>query len=157
MPVYLCFILHLYLHCSAFTYFFLKIIGIIIVTKAILLIYFAVQICKSANLILFNNTSLTVTIKFGFLFQLIHIEEGSFIGDCSLLKTEQKRRFTVIATESCEIYKLNREDFFKIVQKYPDTYAEMEQILHKRFELLDSTNMLDTEALKNIIRQHFHI
>jgi len=62
---------------------------------------------------------------------LASLNEGHFFGERALLE-ETKRSANVVATSYCDLYKLEKEDFLKIVTEYPDLLESMKRIMTER-------------------------
>lgn len=64
--------------------------------------------------------------------ELTHIMDGSYFGEISLLIPEQKRIATVIAIETCEVYKLAYSDFQTVIKPHEELLEVMEGIALQR-------------------------
>lgn len=61
-------------------------------------------------------------------FEIGHITDGSYFGEIGLLKPNQKQTATVMALETCEIYRLTREDFNYVIQPHSDIWQQMNDL-----------------------------
>jgi voltage-gated potassium channel len=59
------------------------------------------------------------------------LNEGHFFGERALLE-ETKRSANVVARSYCDLYKLEKEVFLKIVKEYPDLMESMNRIMTQR-------------------------
>merc|ERR1711865_112093 len=58
----------------------------------------------------------------------VRLGEGLFFGEIALISSESRRTCTIKAVRPCELYKLSRERFHLVLQRYPGLRAEMERI-----------------------------
>ncbi|KAJ9587172.1 hypothetical protein L9F63_019309 [Diploptera punctata] len=70
-----------------------------------------------------------------------HLEDGDHFGEAAIV-LGIKRISSVIAIEHCELYRLDREDFMRVIAPYPDMVRKVEQIAVDRLEY---TNQLEDE------------
>lgn len=56
-----------------------------------------------------------------------HLRDGDFFGELSLI-TNDRRNATVIATNYCDIYRLEREDFEEAIVGYPEVYEMLSKV-----------------------------
>ena len=71
--------------------------------------------------------------------QICHLEDGSHFGEISLVRAT-KRSASVVAVENCELFRLDRKDFVRVVMPYPDMLKKIEQIATDRTEMIISLN-----------------
>lgn len=64
--------------------------------------------------------------------EICHLTDGDHFGEISLLVKGQKRTATVIAIETCEIYRLSRQDFDRVVQPHTNLYERMQRVAYER-------------------------
>ncbi|HAZ11414.1 MAG TPA: Crp/Fnr family transcriptional regulator, partial [Bdellovibrionales bacterium] len=62
---------------------------------------------------------------------LANLGKGHFFGESALLE-EAPRNAHVVASEYCDLYKLDKDDFINIIKKYPELYRNIEAIMQKR-------------------------
>lgn len=68
------------------------------------------------------------------------LRDGDYFGEIAILYKEQKRIASVIAIDTCEVFRLNRSDFRKILQPHAD--------LLKKMQMNAMTRMEQTERIK---------
>ncbi|XP_034936996.1 uncharacterized protein [Chelonus insularis] len=66
--------------------------------------------------------------------EICHLEVGSYFGEVALLVQDQRRVATVIATEVCEVYRLDRRDFRRYVAVHSELFEEIELTATVRIE-----------------------
>ncbi|GLV33271.1 I[[h]] channel [Carabus blaptoides fortunei] len=59
--------------------------------------------------------------------EIYHRYDGQHFGETSMIRPDILRIATMVATEPCELYRLDRKDFFNIIQPFPELLAEIEQ------------------------------
>ena len=59
------------------------------------------------------------------------LHEGQFFGEAALLK-ETTRNANVRATTYCDLYRLAKDDFLRIIKSYPELLESMESVTNKR-------------------------
>ncbi len=59
------------------------------------------------------------------------LHEGQFFGEAALLK-ETKRNANVRAQNYCDVYKLEKNDFLKIIENHPDLLESIESVSSRR-------------------------
>lgn len=64
--------------------------------------------------------------------EICHLKDGDHFGEISLLEKGRKRTATIIALETCEIYKLEQKDFRRVVQPHTDLYERMQRVANDR-------------------------
>ncbi|MBT3585383.1 MAG: cyclic nucleotide-binding domain-containing protein [Halobacteriovoraceae bacterium] len=70
-----------------------------------------------------------VILKDGNIVASLH--EGQFFGEAALLK-QTTRNANVRAQTYCDLYKLKKEDFLHIIEKYPELLESMQKVTKKR-------------------------
>lgn len=64
--------------------------------------------------------------------EICHLTDGDHFGEISLLEKDRKRTATIIALETCEIYKLDQKDFTRVIQPHTDLYERMQRVANER-------------------------
>jgi voltage-gated potassium channel len=59
------------------------------------------------------------------------LNEGQFFGEAALLE-ETKRNANVRARTYCDLYTLDKEDFIRIIKRYPELLESVKQVMQKR-------------------------
>ena len=62
---------------------------------------------------------------------IAQLPEGQFFGEAALLK-ETTRNANVRASTYCDLYKLSKEDFLEIIEKYPEVIENMQKATARR-------------------------
>lgn len=62
------------------------------------------------------------------------MSDGGFFGETALLQPEHKRITTSIALEVCEIFRLDRREFHRLVTPGSDFYNRLKQFAYKRIQ-----------------------
>lgn len=65
-----------------------------------------------------------------------HLEDGEYFGEYSLLKGEV-RECSVVAVETCELYRLEKVDFVRVVMTYPDLIDKIQRHAIDRLEMTE--------------------
>lgn len=76
--------------------------------------------------------------------KIVHLEDGAHFGEVALVTNNAMRIASVIAVETCELYRLDRKDFIKAIFPYPDLYEKVKRIAGDRSEV---TNLLDDRSM----------
>jgi glucose-6-phosphate 1-dehydrogenase len=63
--------------------------------------------------------------------------EGDFFGELALV-TAQTRQSTIRATTACDLFVLERADFMRVIETYPQFLGTMNDVIKKRYQLTDS-------------------
>lgn len=66
--------------------------------------------------------------------EICHLVDGSHFGEIALVMPNEKRVATVIAIETCELYKLGRNDFIRTIHPYPMFWERIKKIAMERHE-----------------------
>ncbi|XP_066603419.1 potassium/sodium hyperpolarization-activated cyclic nucleotide-gated channel 1-like [Prorops nasuta] len=66
--------------------------------------------------------------------EVCHLEDGAHFGEIALVMPDAKRVASVVAVESCEIYKLSRGDFARTIHPYPMLWERIKKIAVERHE-----------------------
>ncbi|XP_068914271.1 potassium/sodium hyperpolarization-activated cyclic nucleotide-gated channel 1-like isoform X3 [Tenebrio molitor] len=82
--------------------------------------------------------------------EICHLVDGDYFGEISLLVPKQKRTATVIATETCEVYKLDRKSFKKIIDTETELYKQIQQVAKERYK---STKETERMFLKKFVNE----
>ncbi|XP_072028417.1 LOW QUALITY PROTEIN: potassium/sodium hyperpolarization-activated cyclic nucleotide-gated channel 2-like [Amphiura filiformis] len=71
------------------------------------------------------------------------LSDGSHFGEISLL-IDNRRMASVSAATTCDLYRLNKEDFNEVVDEHPEMGVKLDEIAHERIasvhNILSSTN-----------------
>ncbi|MBI2519610.1 MAG: cyclic nucleotide-binding domain-containing protein [Bdellovibrio sp.] len=62
---------------------------------------------------------------------LATLNAGHFFGESALLE-EAPRNAHVVASDYCDLYKLDKNDFINIIKRYPELYRNIEAVISKR-------------------------
>lgn len=65
-------------------------------------------------------------------YEICHLTDGDHFGEICLLETDRKRTATIIALETCELYKLDQKDFERVIQPHTDLYERMQRVAYER-------------------------
>ncbi|XP_051162132.1 potassium/sodium hyperpolarization-activated cyclic nucleotide-gated channel 2-like [Leptopilina boulardi] len=66
--------------------------------------------------------------------EICHLEDGAHFGEVALLIQDQKRVASVVAVDVCEVYRLDRTDFRKVIAIHSELFAEIERLATERIE-----------------------
>ncbi|KRT86543.1 cNMP binding protein, partial [Oryctes borbonicus] len=80
-------------------------------------------------------------------FEIKHLEDGEYFGEHSLL-TREIRDHSYIATETCELYRLDYSDFVKVIMSYPDLVEKIAKHAMERIEQTDYTEAHSKRRVK---------
>jgi voltage-gated potassium channel len=72
--------------------------------------------------------------------QIIHISEGQFFGEQALLEGTE-RRATVTSLTECQLLRLDRSDFVRLMEDEPDVRAAIERIANERARGYEATEI----------------
>ncbi|KAF5299414.1 hypothetical protein FQA39_LY11560 [Lamprigera yunnana] len=92
---------------------------------------------KEVNDDIFSNHYMHKT-----LFQICHLADGDHFGEIALVLDMVKRIATVVAIECCELYVLNRKDFLKAIDQFPEIKRKIKILANTR---LQSTITIETQ------------
>jgi len=73
------------------------------------------------------------------------LREGSFVGEMALV-LDMPRTATVKTREYCDVYILDKNDFDKILMKYPDFAKHIQKITKERLEAMHPVLTIEPEA-----------
>lgn len=74
------------------------------------------------------------------------LQDGSYFGEIALLIKNQKRTATVIAMETCEVYKLSQRDFHKVIEPNVEVVKKIEELARERIRKLFQQEQLALSA-----------
>ncbi|PSN45113.1 hypothetical protein C0J52_18780 [Blattella germanica] len=83
--------------------------------------------------------------------EVCHLEDGAHFGEIALVIEGYTRIASVVAVEPCEVFRLDRVDFLRVVSPYPDLLSKVEQIAADRRE---KTMQLDDEYRHMNVSRH---
>lgn len=66
--------------------------------------------------------------------EVCHLEDGAYFGEVVLVMPEERRVASVIAVETCELYRLDRADFARTIYPYPMLWEQIKKIAIERHE-----------------------
>lgn len=66
--------------------------------------------------------------------EVCHLEDGAHFGEIALVMAEEMRVASVIAIETCELYRLDRNDFSRTIHPYPMLWDRIKKIAIERHE-----------------------
>lgn len=78
-------------------------------------------------------------------FEVKHLEDGDYFGEYSLMKGEN-RHSSVVAVETCELYRLEKVDFVRVIMSYPDL---MDKITRHAVDRLEMTEFIEARFERN--------
>jgi len=82
----------------------------------------------------------TVAIYTGTGKEVCHLEDGAHFGEIALVMPAERRVASVVAIETCELYRLTRADFARTIHPYPMLWDRVKKIAIERHE---KTSILD--------------
>ena len=77
------------------------------------------------EMFIINHGSVDIRTEKGGL--IVSLGEGKFFGETALLQ-EAPRNANVIASTYCDLYKLEKDDFLTIIQRFPELLKNMETV-----------------------------
>lgn len=66
--------------------------------------------------------------------EVCHLEDGAHFGEIALVMPDAKRVASVVAVETCKLYKLERADFARTIHPYPMLWERVKKIAIERHE-----------------------
>ena len=66
--------------------------------------------------------------------EVCHLEDGAHFGEIALVMPDAKRVASVVAIETCKLYKLERADFARTIHPYPMLWERIKKIAIERHE-----------------------
>jgi CRP-like cAMP-binding protein len=66
--------------------------------------------------------------------EVCHLEDGAHFGEIALVMPAERRVASVIAIETCELYRLTRADFARTIHPYPMLWDRVKKIAIERHE-----------------------
>lgn len=63
--------------------------------------------------------------------EICHLEDGAHFGEIALVFSE-KRTASVVAVTACELFRLNRSDFFEVMEPFPELMEKIVGMAHER-------------------------
>ncbi|OAD61412.1 Potassium/sodium hyperpolarization-activated cyclic nucleotide-gated channel 2 [Eufriesea mexicana] len=66
--------------------------------------------------------------------EVCHLEDGAHFGEVALVMPNEMRVASVVAVETCELYRLNRADFARTIHPYPMLWERIKKIAIERHE-----------------------
>lgn len=66
--------------------------------------------------------------------EVCHLESGGYFGEIALVMQHERRVASVVAVETCKLYKLDRGDFVKTIQPDALLWERVKKIAHMRME-----------------------
>ncbi|XP_063709399.1 potassium/sodium hyperpolarization-activated cyclic nucleotide-gated channel 1-like [Culicoides brevitarsis] len=66
--------------------------------------------------------------------ELGHVSDGSFFGAATLVLENERRTITCVALETCELYRLDREDFNRVILPNSALLQEIERTAIERYD-----------------------
>ncbi|XP_008212102.1 potassium/sodium hyperpolarization-activated cyclic nucleotide-gated channel 4-like isoform X1 [Nasonia vitripennis] len=66
--------------------------------------------------------------------EVCHLEDGAHFGEIALVMPDAKRVASVVAVETCKLYKLERADFARTIHPYPMLWERIKKIAIERHE-----------------------
>ncbi|XP_014210158.1 potassium/sodium hyperpolarization-activated cyclic nucleotide-gated channel 1-like [Copidosoma floridanum] len=74
--------------------------------------------------------------------EVCHLEDGAYFGEIALVMPDAKRVASVVAVETCKVYRLERADFARTIHPYPLLWDRIKKIAVERHE---KTTILNAE------------
>lgn len=66
--------------------------------------------------------------------EVCHLEDGAHFGEIALVMPDERRVASVVAVETCELYRLERADFTRTIHPYPMLWERIKKIAMERHE-----------------------
>ncbi|XP_044265658.1 potassium/sodium hyperpolarization-activated cyclic nucleotide-gated channel 1-like [Tribolium madens] len=85
--------------------------------------------------------------------EVCHLEDGDHFGEIALVTPEAQRVASVIAVETCELYRLDRKDFIKAIHPYPDLLEKIQKIAADRME---KTNLMEEHYKRDMATKRLY-
>jgi hypothetical protein len=85
--------------------------------------------------------------------EVCHLEDGDHFGEIALVNPEPSRVASVIAVETCELYRLDRKDFIKAIHPYPDLLEKIQKIAADRME---KTNLMEEHYKRDMATKRLY-
>lgn len=85
--------------------------------------------------------------------KVCHLEDGNFFGEIALVEYDRLRLASVVAVETCELYKLDKQDFVRAILPYPDLMTKIRRIAHERTEqteFIDERSAQQRQMMRNL-------
>lgn len=99
----------------------------------------------------------TVAVYTGSGKEIAHLTDGSHFGEIAIVSEEDNLRVaSVIAIDKCELYRLNKRDFARAIEPYPDLYYRIKKEAQSRLEETmteersSNTNLTSNLRIKNV-------
>ncbi|XP_012525099.3 potassium/sodium hyperpolarization-activated cyclic nucleotide-gated channel 1-like [Monomorium pharaonis] len=73
--------------------------------------------------------------------EVCHLEDGAHFGEIALVMPDERRVASVVAVETCELYRLDRADFARTIHPYPMLWEQIKKIAIERHERTTVLNM----------------
>lgn len=68
--------------------------------------------------------------------EIMHIEDGDHFGETSLLRPDTEKSLNIVAVETSEIFRLDKQDFFHVVNTYDDFAQRIQKAVAQRLEMI---------------------
>lgn len=68
--------------------------------------------------------------------EIMHLEDGDHIGEMGLLRPDSDKLLNVVAIETSELYKLEKQDFFRIMHRYDDFAQRMQKVVAEELNVV---------------------
>ncbi|KAB0799376.1 hypothetical protein PPYR_07256 [Photinus pyralis] len=85
--------------------------------------------------------------------EICHLEDGDHFGEIALVMSDELRVASVLAVDTCELYKLDRKEFVRAVHPYPDL---LDVIQHTAMDRLEKTAILDERDRREIASKRLY-
>ncbi|XP_071052224.1 potassium/sodium hyperpolarization-activated cyclic nucleotide-gated channel 2-like isoform X2 [Onthophagus taurus] len=86
--------------------------------------------------------------------EICHYSDGSYFGEIELMLKDNKRICSVIAIEICEVYRLERRDFLRVMENEVETYRYLEKVALDR---ATNTAFLEELHKKHILERNMAV
>ncbi|RLU22254.1 hypothetical protein DMN91_004532 [Ooceraea biroi] len=73
--------------------------------------------------------------------EVCHLEDGAHFGEIALVMPDERRVASVVAIETCELYRLDRGNFVRTIHPYPMLWERIKKIAIERHEKTIILNM----------------
>lgn len=82
-----------------------------------------------------GTVAIYTLLLFSIMFlQICHLDDGNHFGEIAMVMTNELRVASVVAIETCEMYRLDRVDFIRAILPFPDLLEKMQRVAAERLE-----------------------
>lgn len=69
-----------------------------------------------------------------------HLIDGEYFGGISIMK-DMRRTATVVALETCELYRLSKDDFYEVILPGSDVWHQIDIVANDRIRINSERNV----------------